>query len=156
MLVAVQDGQPAGYCTCSVSPDGTGNIGLIAVDSRWRRARLGTALVASALGYFRAEGMRAATVVTQGRNIASQRLYQRCGFATQSIQLWYHRWAPAGQEGPRDMTYRIPFNKPSLTGKELNYVADAVIEGHSAGDGDYTRRCHEFLERALGARGACC
>jgi dTDP-4-amino-4,6-dideoxygalactose transaminase len=49
------------------------------------------------------------------------------------------------------MTYRIPFNKPSLTGKELNYIADAVIKGHSAGDGLYTRRCHEFLEKALGA-----
>ena len=48
------------------------------------------------------------------------------------------------------MTYRIPFNKPSLTGNELNYVADAVVRGHSAGDGLYTRRCHEFLEKALG------
>lgn len=48
---------------------------------------------------------------------------------------------------PRD----IPFNKPSLTGKELNYVADAVHSGHCAGDGNYTRRCHQFLERALGA-----
>ena len=47
---------------------------------------------------------------------------------------------------------RIPFNKPSLTGKELNYVADAVIGGHSAGDGSYTKRCHQFLEKALGAR----
>jgi dTDP-4-amino-4,6-dideoxygalactose transaminase len=47
---------------------------------------------------------------------------------------------------------RIPFNKPSLTGKELNYVADAVIRGHSAGDGSYTLRCHEFLQNALGAR----
>jgi dTDP-4-amino-4,6-dideoxygalactose transaminase len=50
------------------------------------------------------------------------------------------------------MTCRIPFNKPSLTGKELNYVADAVIGGHSAGDGLYTKRCHEFLEKALGAQ----
>jgi len=48
------------------------------------------------------------------------------------------------------MTIRIPFNKPCLTGKELNYVADAVIRGHCAGDGTYTRRCHEFLEKALG------
>ena len=96
VLVAVQEEQPAGYCTCSVSQDGVGNIGLIAVDPRWRRARLGTALVESALGYFRGEGMRVATVVTQGRNLASQRLYQRCGFVTQSIQLWYHRWTSAG------------------------------------------------------------
>ena len=48
-------------------------------------------------------------------------------------------------------TYRIPFNKPSLTGAELNYVADAVLRGHTAGDGIYTKRCQEFLERSLGA-----
>jgi dTDP-4-amino-4,6-dideoxygalactose transaminase len=46
---------------------------------------------------------------------------------------------------------RIPFNKPSLAGKELNYVADAVIGGHSAGDGRYTKACNAFLESALGA-----
>ncbi len=30
-------------------------------------------------------------------------------------------------------TYRIPFNKPTLAGSELNYIADAVLKGHSAG-----------------------
>ena len=34
-------------------------------------------------------------VVTQGRNIAGQRLYQRCGFLTRSVELWYHKWYPA-------------------------------------------------------------
>jgi dTDP-4-amino-4,6-dideoxygalactose transaminase len=46
--------------------------------------------------------------------------------------------------------YRIPFNKPSLTGKELNYIADAVIRGKSAGDGFYTAVCHRLLEAKLG------
>jgi ribosomal protein S18 acetylase RimI-like enzyme len=32
------------------------------------------------------------SVVTQGRNVAAQRLYQRAGFVTASTQLWYHRW----------------------------------------------------------------
>ena len=27
-----------------------------------------------------------------GRNLAAQRLYQRSGFVTASLQLWYHRW----------------------------------------------------------------
>lgn len=47
-------------------------------------------------------------------------------------------------------SYRIPFNKPSLTGNELRYVADAITLGHIAGDGRYTDRCHKFLENALG------
>jgi dTDP-4-amino-4,6-dideoxygalactose transaminase len=47
--------------------------------------------------------------------------------------------------------YRIPFNKPGLTGNELRYVADAITQGHSAGDGAFTRRCHALLEKLLGA-----
>jgi dTDP-4-amino-4,6-dideoxygalactose transaminase len=47
--------------------------------------------------------------------------------------------------------YRIPFNKPGLTGNELRYVADALTLGHSAGDGSYTRRCQRMLEETLGA-----
>jgi dTDP-4-amino-4,6-dideoxygalactose transaminase len=44
----------------------------------------------------------------------------------------------------------IPFNKPCLTGSEMLYVADAIIRGHSAGDGYFTRSCQAFLEREVG------
>jgi dTDP-4-amino-4,6-dideoxygalactose transaminase len=47
--------------------------------------------------------------------------------------------------------YHIPFNKPGLAGNELRYVADALTQGHSAGDGGYTRRCHTLLEKYFGA-----
>jgi dTDP-4-amino-4,6-dideoxygalactose transaminase len=47
------------------------------------------------------------------------------------------------------MTYRIPFNKPCLSGKELLYVAEAILRGHTAGDGSFTQKCHQFLETAL-------
>ena len=30
------------------------------------------------------------------------------------------------------MAYRIPFNKPCLTGDEFRYVADAIARGHIA------------------------
>src|SRR5581483_907731 len=46
--------------------------------------------------------------------------------------------------------YRIPFNKPGLTGNELRYVADAITLGHTAGDGSFTQKCHELLQRFLG------
>lgn len=47
-------------------------------------------------------------------------------------------------------SFRIPFNKPGLTGNELRYVADAVSRGHSAGDGGFTRECQSLLEQILG------
>jgi dTDP-4-amino-4,6-dideoxygalactose transaminase len=46
--------------------------------------------------------------------------------------------------------YRIPFNKPGLAGNELRYVAEAIALGHTAGDGVFTAKCHELLERSLG------
>jgi len=46
---------------------------------------------------------------------------------------------------------KIPFNRPALAGPELDYVADAIRSGHASGDGEYTRRCQELLERILGA-----
>jgi len=47
------------------------------------------------------------------------------------------------------MSIQIPFNKPSLVGKELNYISDALREGHASGDGAYTKRCHVLLEQTL-------
>jgi dTDP-4-amino-4,6-dideoxygalactose transaminase len=46
---------------------------------------------------------------------------------------------------------RIPFNRPCLTGNEYKYIAEAIALGHASGDGPFTRRCHELLERELAA-----
>jgi len=40
----------------------------------------------------------------------------------------------------------IPFNKPYLTGKEAHYMYQAVSSGKISGNGDYTKKCHEFFE----------
>lgn len=44
----------------------------------------------------------------------------------------------------------IPFNKPFLTGNELRYIQKAHATGHLSGDGPFSRRCHEWLERRIG------
>jgi dTDP-4-amino-4,6-dideoxygalactose transaminase len=44
----------------------------------------------------------------------------------------------------------IPFNRPSLTGNELRYIAEAVERGHISGDGYFTKQCHRVLEESLG------
>ena len=41
----------------------------------------------------------------------------------------------------------IPFNKPYLTGKELEYIEDAVNLGKISGNGYYTKRCHDYFEK---------
>jgi len=48
------------------------------------------------------------------------------------------------------MTYRIPFNRPCFEGNEQAYIAQAIANGHISGDGLFTRKCHAFLEQALG------
>ena len=45
---------------------------------------------------------------------------------------------------------RIPFNRASLLGHELDFVAQAVANGHISGDGPFTRRCEQLLEQELG------
>jgi len=45
----------------------------------------------------------------------------------------------------------VPFNKPCLSGKELLYIAEAIIKGHSAGDGSFTKRCQSLIEGMVGA-----
>ncbi|MHC4215660.1 MAG: dTDP-4-amino-4,6-dideoxygalactose transaminase [Planctomycetota bacterium] len=52
------------------------------------------------------------------------------------------------------MTYEIPFNRPFLAGNELNYIAQAVCSGKISGDGVFTKKCNEFLEKRLGTRKA--
>lgn len=45
----------------------------------------------------------------------------------------------------------IPFNKPYMTGRELQYIAEAHRNGHLSGDGPFTKRCHAWLERHTGS-----
>jgi dTDP-4-amino-4,6-dideoxygalactose transaminase len=49
------------------------------------------------------------------------------------------------------MPPNIPFNRPFLTGRETDYIAQALASGHLSGDGPFTRRCHALLEQLTGA-----
>lgn len=45
--------------------------------------------------------------------------------------------------------YKIPFNKATLTGNELDYIRQAIEDGHISGDGAFTKKCHALLEQIL-------
>jgi len=96
VLVAVSPADRAlGYVTCHVDSNrASGQIGLSGVSSEARGKGIGSNLVLAALDWFAGQGAQKVAVVTQGKNIAAQRLYQRCGFVTQDLQLWYHKWFP--------------------------------------------------------------
>jgi dTDP-4-amino-4,6-dideoxygalactose transaminase len=48
--------------------------------------------------------------------------------------------------------YAIPFNKPFLSGGEIDYIRQAVESGRISGNGDFTRKCQQFLEQRYGFR----
>lgn len=52
------------------------------------------------------------------------------------------------------MTEKIPFNRPFMTGKELYYIAEAKFGNVLAGDGPFTKLCHEWLEHKSGCEKA--
>jgi len=50
------------------------------------------------------------------------------------------------------MLYKVPFNKPCIVGKELDYIAEAIREGNIGGDGLFTEKCSQLLGDRLGVR----
>lgn len=52
------------------------------------------------------------------------------------------------------MSTPIWFNRPAVTGNELQYMQQAIESGHLSGDGDFTTRCHVRLAEIVSARKA--
>lgn len=46
----------------------------------------------------------------------------------------------------------IKFNVPPFTGKEMDYIRQAVENEKICGDGEFTRRCSEWIEQKTGCR----
>jgi dTDP-4-amino-4,6-dideoxygalactose transaminase len=48
------------------------------------------------------------------------------------------------------MAEKIPFNLPYASGKELEYIAEAIKLGHLSGDGAYTKQCQAWFTEHCG------
>ena len=91
LLLTTEDRE--GFIVCHLDAGGrVGTIDLIAVAAQARGRGLASQLLGGADSAFSAAGMNRTRVVTQARNIAAQRLYQRRGFRTAAASLWLHRW----------------------------------------------------------------
>ena len=47
---------------------------------------------------------------------------------------------------------KIPFNQPTLAGKEIDHILEALANGQLAGDGAFTERCQSWLADFIGAQ----
>lgn len=92
VLVAEINEVVVGYISCKRDTRNSGRIGLVGVDKGFQGKGVGFKLIDAALKWFADIGVPKVSVVTQGRNIAAQRLYQRCGFITDKTEVWYHKW----------------------------------------------------------------
>jgi dTDP-4-amino-4,6-dideoxygalactose transaminase len=45
---------------------------------------------------------------------------------------------------------KIPFNRPYTTGREVDYIREAVNRNHLSSDGQFSRRCEEWLQQTVG------
>jgi dTDP-4-amino-4,6-dideoxy-D-galactose acyltransferase len=92
VFVGENEGRVAGYFTCSLKPDGRGEVGLVAVAPEARGRGLARALTDRAIDWFRESRCSRVVVATQGSNVPGRRLYENMGFRSVALELWHHGW----------------------------------------------------------------
>ncbi len=65
-----------------------------------------------------------------------------------------HNVAGSGHNVLAGSGHNVPFNRPFLTGKETQYIEQAVAIGKISGNGEFTQRCHAFFESRYGIKKA--
>lgn len=55
---------------------------------------------------------------------------------------------------PNTSPSSIPFNNPLTTGRELDYIRQAIDSKRTAGDGLFTKQCQAWLTRQIGCKSA--
>lgn len=92
LVARPRDGQqPLGFLCVKMHGE-LCDLQLVGVASAQRQRKVGRALVAAGIEWGRDRGAARLQVVTQGRNVPAQRLYQQLGFLTTEVKLYYHLW----------------------------------------------------------------
>lgn len=52
------------------------------------------------------------------------------------------------------MTYKVPFNRPYVTGREFEYIREAIARSHLSSGGTFSAACEAWLEQRLNVRKA--
>ncbi|MGE4133583.1 MAG: GNAT family N-acetyltransferase [Bdellovibrionales bacterium] len=93
VLVAEEDGKPAGFVTCKDLGGGSGQINLVSVDVGFQGKGWARKLSEHACAWFSENGFSQVEVQTQTSNFSAMRAYLGAGFAVE--KSWFTlRWAP--------------------------------------------------------------
>jgi dTDP-4-amino-4,6-dideoxy-D-galactose acyltransferase len=92
VLVCELAGRVVGFISLHLSDLDLGHIGLVGVTPDAKGKGPSSKLLAESFRWFNEHHVRRVRVVTQGRNVAAQRLFQKHGLLTANVQMWYHRW----------------------------------------------------------------
>ena len=92
VFVAETGGRAVGFISCDMRPPSTGIIVLVGVRRDMRGKAVGSMLLSHVLRWMADQGLRRVEVITQGRNIGAQALYQSVGFRTTETRLRDHKW----------------------------------------------------------------
>jgi len=83
---------PIGFCTIKYDVSQGASIGLMGLSLEYQGRGLAQTLLNLVFNSLIDKSIDKISVVTQGRNFAAQRLYQRVGFLTKTTEIWYHKW----------------------------------------------------------------
>jgi dTDP-4-amino-4,6-dideoxy-D-galactose acyltransferase len=92
VLVTCEGDAVLGYVSLYTASPDTGQIGLIAVSAQAQGQGRGDLLLREAFRWLEHRALTRVQVVTQGRSAPSVRFYEKCGFRSRLVELWYHLW----------------------------------------------------------------
>ncbi len=80
MILAARGDSTIGYCICTISAEGDGEIDSIFVENGYRRSGIGEELMRRALAWLDAEGAKRKIVAVAAGNEAAIPFYESFGF----------------------------------------------------------------------------
>jgi len=81
-----------GYISFTMESPDVARIGLIAVEDSYRGRGVGLELLNNSIANSKKLNAKKMIVVTQATNTSAVRLYEKAGFRTTNVKLWFHKW----------------------------------------------------------------
>jgi ribosomal protein S18 acetylase RimI-like enzyme len=87
IILAARDSNPIGYCVCTISGEGDGEIDSIYVEDAYRRSGVGEELMKRAIAWLDAGGAKKKIVAVAAGNEAAIPFYESFGFVPRMTVL---------------------------------------------------------------------